>query len=599
MRIPGFSLALSGAALLAAAAPALAQCGLTFAPAQQHGAGGGQTQQVAIGDLNGDTWPDLVLANNSGGAVAILLGTGGGAYATPITVSASVGPLRSVALADVNNDTRLDIIALGTGGPQTIAVLRGNGNGTFQSPLAFAAGATPMFIVAADFNGDGNTDLAVANNVSNDVSVLRGNGDGTFQAAVNHAVGGGPRWLAVGRFNADALPDLIVANQNSGNVSVLLGSPGGAFQAAINTSAGVTPRSVAAGDLNGDGLDDAVVGANSGGLVSVLICTGGGGFQPAVLYGVNGGPSGVAVGDIDLDGRPDVVSANFGTSTVSIRLGIGDGTLQPMTNLSGASSPNAVAIGNIDHAPGSDLVVANNSGGQVTILLNQAVPVSITQQPTPCQVVQSGDPLTLTAAATGPGLLGYHWRRNGVDMSDGGSVYGTTTNTLIIASTACGDSALYDVVISSNCPGVSATSAAAVVAVTGANPCAGAAPAFIQHPASQAVLSGSSVSFTVALFPGLPPTYQWRMNGLNLVNGAGISGVTTPTLTINPTALADNGSAFDCVAGNACGAARSNPAGLAVAPRCPADLNGDHATTPADIALYVNEFFAELSSGCN
>ena len=97
--------------------------------------------------------------------------------------------------------------------------------------------------MAGDFNGDGRTDLAVANYDSNDVSVLLGNGDGTFQNQVTYAVGTGPDALVAGDFTGDGRTDLAVANYGSNDVSVLLGNGDGTFQNQVTVRGGVRARS--------------------------------------------------------------------------------------------------------------------------------------------------------------------------------------------------------------------------------------------------------------------------------------------------------------------------------------------------------------------
>src|SRR5207302_249957 len=94
---------------------------------------------------------------------------------------------------------------------------------SFIAHRDFVSGAGPVSVAAGDFNGDGKPDLAVANTGSNTVSVLLGNGDGTFQAAAFFAAGLNPQYVAVGDFNGDGKPDLAVANTGSNTVSVLLG----------------------------------------------------------------------------------------------------------------------------------------------------------------------------------------------------------------------------------------------------------------------------------------------------------------------------------------------------------------------------------------
>src|SRR5216683_1870684 len=109
---------------------------------------------------------------------------------------------------------------------------------SFIARRDFAAQASPSSVAVGDFNADGVPDLAVANTDSNSVSVLLGNGDGTFQTAQSSAVEIQPSSVAVGDFNADGVPDLAVANRGSNDVSVLLGNGDGSFQAARSFAVG-------------------------------------------------------------------------------------------------------------------------------------------------------------------------------------------------------------------------------------------------------------------------------------------------------------------------------------------------------------------------
>jgi hypothetical protein len=123
---------------------------------------------------------------------------------------------------------------------------------------------------------------------------------------------------------------------------------------------------------------------------------------------------------------------------------------------------------------------------------------------------------------------------------------------------------------------------------------------FTQHPTNASVRVGSNAIFSVAATSNTPLTYQWRRSGVPLVTGPSgtgstVSGATTPTLTITGATAADNGAAFDCAVTNACGPARSDPAGLAVTGGCgSADFDGDGDTaTDADIEA----FFRVLAGG--
>src|SRR5215510_8638865 len=136
----------------------------------------------------------------------------------------------SVAVGDFNGDGVQDLVVANSGDFDSgnISVLLGNGDGTFQAAVNFGAGNNPSSIAVGDFNGDGIQDLTVAHGFfgSNSVSVLLGNGDGTFQEAVNFGAGIFPVSVAVGDFNGDGRPDLAVANDffgiDPGLVTVLI-----------------------------------------------------------------------------------------------------------------------------------------------------------------------------------------------------------------------------------------------------------------------------------------------------------------------------------------------------------------------------------------
>ena len=131
---------------------------------------------------------------------------------------------------------------------------------SFSPVVSYPAGTHPQAIVTADFNGDGRLDLATANAGDNTVSVLKGNGNGTFQSAQSSATGSGPKSVAVGDFNADGKLDVVTANGN--DLSVLLGNGDGTFQDPSNVDIGSSPESVAVGDFNADGKLDLGVTSN-------------------------------------------------------------------------------------------------------------------------------------------------------------------------------------------------------------------------------------------------------------------------------------------------------------------------------------------------
>jgi hypothetical protein len=152
-----------------------------------------------------------------------------------------------------------------------ISILLGNGDGSFQNPVLYPAGTNSRVGIVADFNSDGNLDLAVANYTDNDVSILLGNGDGSFRAPLNYPVGANPNALKGADVNGDGKLDLITANQGSNSVSVLLGNGDGTFHTHTDYPAGLGPSDVAVGDFNADGRLDLAIADNSGARASILL----------------------------------------------------------------------------------------------------------------------------------------------------------------------------------------------------------------------------------------------------------------------------------------------------------------------------------------
>ncbi len=333
-----------------------------------------QPMSVATGDFNGDGVPDLVVASQcassascGSGQVSVFLGNGDGTFQSPVSYASGSGSSYFVAVADFNNDGYLDLaVANQTSAGSTVSILLGNGDGTFQQPAGFATGAaSAQFMAVADFNSDGALDLAVANGGTQDsVSILLGNGDGTFQAPGVYASGGSSAaTIAVGDFNGDGAPDLAVANgcanynnlvcSSSGAVGVLLGNGDGTFQPAASYGSGGNQANwVTVADFDGDGQLDLAVsnlgstsGGSNAGVLSLLAGNGDGTFQPASTYGTGGNyGASVTTKDFNGDGQPDLAVVNQCGSAQNCPYAIAGILLNTVTNFQLYASTTTLSV---------------------------------------------------------------------------------------------------------------------------------------------------------------------------------------------------------------------------------------------------------------
>jgi hypothetical protein len=218
---------------------------------------------VRAGDLDNDGDLDVV-ASSSTTFLSVLLNNGSANFAANTTLLSAT--IERIALADFNGDGNLDIAALGAAG---LEILLGNGAGTFTSlGLPTPAGLQANGLAVADFDGDGDPDVASTTRVTGQLTVLLNNGAGVMTALPSVFIDAAGLVGSVARdFNGDGHQDLVVASRTT-NLHVLLGNGTGTFTAAsdspLTTASGV--GNLVAGDFDGDGHPD-LAGVSSTSLV--------------------------------------------------------------------------------------------------------------------------------------------------------------------------------------------------------------------------------------------------------------------------------------------------------------------------------------------
>jgi hypothetical protein len=325
---------------------------------------------IAAGDINGDLLADLITTNIGGDSLSVLIGNGDGSFQEPVTIRLPEQP-RALVLSDLNGDGKQDL-AVATAGNHRVTILLGDGTGRFTKGDSYPAVKSPVGLALGDFNRDHRPDLAVA--LRNDkLLILLGRGDGSFIQKALYEYGDTPTAVVAADVNEDGLLDLAVTQggKMSSAVAIFLGNGDGTFRQPIPYKTGHRPLSVSIGDLNRDRHVDMLVVNGEMDDISVFFGKGDGTFLSGTAFGANVGPMAAVSEDFDGDGKADVAVINNLSNDLSILLGRGDGTFwQPPRNYKTGTAPFAVtsvSFAPTDPRPG--LVTANNLANTVSVFL--------------------------------------------------------------------------------------------------------------------------------------------------------------------------------------------------------------------------------------
>ncbi|CAF1363085.1 unnamed protein product [Adineta ricciae] len=284
------------------------------------------TNGIAIGLINNDTHMDIVLANRNASNVQIYYGDGYGGFSTsePIATGTNSNPVE-VALSDINNDTYTDIVVVAHVLAE-IQILLQNADGSFQNAIVLPTGngSGPYFLSIHDFNRDQHADIAVGKGEDNTLSIFFGNGTGHFSNSTNYNMEPGSYALTVNYFNRDDILDIVTGNYDDGSTTILFGNSDGTFtkQKRFSTGVGSLPYAIDSNDFNKDHAQDVIV-ANSGtNNIGIMLGNGNGNFlmQKTFATGANSEPRDVITGDFNGDNRIDFISANYRQNSIGIFL---------------------------------------------------------------------------------------------------------------------------------------------------------------------------------------------------------------------------------------------------------------------------------------
>ncbi|HVC00041.1 MAG TPA: FG-GAP-like repeat-containing protein [Candidatus Dormibacteraeota bacterium] len=316
----------------------------------------------------GDRFPVALNQYSSSLASSTLVPQVGSATFPTSNFPTGVKPVAVVA-ADFNGDGYADL-AVANQTDNTVSILTNNGTGSFTAGETIQVPSSPVALVAGDFNGDGKLDLAIVSGASKVVSIFLGNGDGTFRLEGQFPLDSGADAIVAADFNAGGVLDLAVANGGANTVSILLGRGDGTFEAPFEIPVGTNPVALAASDFNNDRKEDLAVVDQGDDNVMILTGAGDGTFQRGGTFATGKTPVAVAAADFNNDGNIDLAVANQADNTISILLGKGDATFQPAINFQTGQAPSAILAADFNLNGFPDLAVANENDNTVSVLLN-------------------------------------------------------------------------------------------------------------------------------------------------------------------------------------------------------------------------------------
>jgi len=334
---------------------------------------------VVLADVDDDDRLDLIVTNESNtglGDVYVIPGNGDGTFMKDDFYPVPVGP-QAIAAGDVNGDSWPDVVV--TCNPQpspqdSVTVYLNSGGGALTARTNYFAGTSPGDVSLSDINSDGLADIAVAESGLGQLGVRLGNGDGTFGDRLMTPTNSGSGQLVIADMNGDLIPDAVVGS--GGVTGVQLGLGNGYFGVPMNVQNGPELGDLAVGDLNGDGYPDVVRAYTllpSKVWVHLNLGNGSLGAATAFSVGVSGeAANAVACGDVTGDGILDVQIAT--STTLVTWKGVGNGALTSRTSypMGHSASGAGISVARLDDDEFNDIVISHSSSmGRVSVFISK------------------------------------------------------------------------------------------------------------------------------------------------------------------------------------------------------------------------------------
>ncbi len=349
---------------------------------REPGEGWLQTYGAYAGDLNNDGFSDLTTVNENSDDLRIFLNDGTGDYTEGEHIYYDMGsstPSPNEG-ADFNGDGEIDL-AVCTAHDNSMRVLMGNGDGNFYSMDNYSTGDAARGLGVTDIEGDGDDDIIIANRVSSNLSIYTNDGSGNFVETNINPDGSGESGLSIADANNDGIHDLFIGMYSSNEIAIMLGDGNGNYTMSDKKSVTGSPWMIAVGDVNNDGFAD-VVSANSNGSNSVcLFGDGQGGLSfPTNYFGTGAGfPLAIDLGDLDGDGDLDMVTTNYSSAKYQIFENTGQGAFEWHNNLVSPQNASCAILHDRDNDGDLDISGTDESVDVLILFTNPGATVANTE----------------------------------------------------------------------------------------------------------------------------------------------------------------------------------------------------------------------------
>jgi hypothetical protein len=328
---------------------------------------------IAVGDLNGDGVPDIVTADAGSDSISVLIGNADGTYQPRKVFKTGQNP-SAVALADLDNDGNLDAIVTNND-DNTVTIFWGDGKGGFPTTTLLGTGSGPHRIAVGDIDGqkDANgkdiLDIAIVNQTGTSATVFFGDGKRHFTSATLGSWGA-PDSIALGQLITGSTNglDIVIGGERE---TVYRNLGGRQFKQTGNFQPGDHSDTVVLKDINGDGFGDVISVSQHESTLNILYGLGNGmlddDVNDIVTYGLSGGATDMILTDVNKDGIPDAIVSYAGSPAISVLIGTSDGHFLARSDSTIAAGVDHIATAELNNNGDVDLIGASSATSTVVL----------------------------------------------------------------------------------------------------------------------------------------------------------------------------------------------------------------------------------------